>query len=239
MDSSPMPGGRARLVGVGPLAMLAIFAFGALLFAALIFAPAGRLDWPAGWWCLTVMVIGFSAITAHVARRTPSLLWRRAKPGAGTPRWDLVLVSVFQLAFVAVLVVGALDAGRDRTRALPFGLEILGLLLMAAAMLGLGWAMGQNPHFEATIRIQHDQGHRVIESGPYRIVRHPGYAAGIPLLFGIALALGSARALVPALVGAIDLVVRTALEDRFLSRHLDGYRAFAQRTRFRLVPGVW
>jgi protein-S-isoprenylcysteine O-methyltransferase Ste14 len=219
--------------------MAAICALGALLFAALIFVPAGRLDWIEGWLCWATMMIGFSAITAHVARRTPSLVRRRAKPGSGTPRWDLVLVSVFQLAFVAVLVVAALDTGRNRTRALPPGVELFGLLVMAASMLGLGWAMGQNPHFEATIRIQRDQQHRVIECGPYRIVRHPGYAAGIPLLFGMALALGSTRALAPAILGAIDLIVRTALEDRFLERHLDGYRAFSRRTRFRLVPGVW
>jgi len=70
-------------------------------------------------------------------------------------------------------------------------------------------------------------------------VRHPGYVAGIPLLFGMALTLGSARALVPALVGAIGLVVRTALEDRFLIERLEGYQAFARRTKFRLIPGIW
>src|SRR5262245_42622504 len=161
-------------VGVGPLTFAVILVLGVLLFAALIFLPAGRLDWIAGWVCLAVMVVGFSAVTAHVAVRTPSLVRRRVKPGAGTPIWDLALVPLFQLAFVAVLVVGALDAGRHHWTSLPLALQGVGLVAMIAAMFLLGWAMGRNPHFEATVRIQRDQGHRVIVRGSYRIVRHSG-----------------------------------------------------------------
>jgi protein-S-isoprenylcysteine O-methyltransferase Ste14 len=222
-----------------PIAVAAFAAVSALVFAGLIFAPAGRLDWTAGWLCLAVLVIGFSAITAHVAVRTPSLLRRRMKPGSGTPLWDLVLAPFFQLAFVAVLIAGGLDAGRDPAHSLPPWLQGIGLVLVVIAMFLLGWAMGHNPHFEATVRIQRDERHRVIDTGPYRIVRHPGYAGGIPLLFGMALALGSIWALVPSLLGAIALIVRTSLEDAFLIQRLDGYRAFARRTRFRLIPGVW
>lgn len=222
-----------------PLTAAAILVLSVALFAALIFVPAGRIDWIAGWVCLAVMTIGFSAVTAHVAVRTPSLIRRRVKPGAGTPIWDLVLVPFFQLAFVAVLVVGALDAGRHHWTTLPAWLQGAGLIAMIAAMFLMGWAMGSNPHFEATVRIQRDQGHRVIDSGPYRIVRHPGYASALLLLLGMALVLGSAWALVPALLGAVGLVVRTALEDRFLSERLDGYQDYRRRTPFRLIPGVW
>ncbi len=230
---------KSPLLGVGAPIAVGVFALFALVFACLIFVPAGRIDWAAGWWCFAAMVIGFSAITAHVARRTPSLVRRRARPGAGTPWWDLLLVPLFQLAFIAVLITGGLDAARHPSLAVSPWLQWTGLALMALAMLGLAWAMGSNPHFEATVRIQREQGHRVIDTGPYRIVRHPGYVAGIPLLFGMALALGSARALVPALVGAIGLVIRTALEDRFLIEHLEGYQAFTRSTKFRLIPGIW
>jgi protein-S-isoprenylcysteine O-methyltransferase Ste14 len=99
--------------------------------------------------------------------------------------------------------------------------------------------MGENPHFESTVRIQAELGHRVITTGPYRMVRHPGYAAGIALLLGMALTLGSGVALAVAALTALALVVRTALEDRFLRQRLPGYREFALRTRFRLVPGLW
>jgi protein-S-isoprenylcysteine O-methyltransferase Ste14 len=213
--------------------------FGTLVLGALIFVPAGRLDYTAGWICLGLMVIGFTAVTAHVARRTPSLLRRRMKAGAGTPLWDKVFVSALQLLFVAILVVGALDTGRFGWSALPLWLQVVGVLLMMASLLLLGWAMGQNPHFEATVRIQTDQQHRVVESGPYRIVRHPGYVAAVLLVIGMALVLRSAWALIPATLAALDMIARTAAEDRFLHANLEGYRAFAQRTRYRLLPGVW
>jgi protein-S-isoprenylcysteine O-methyltransferase Ste14 len=153
-------------LGFGTGTAAAILVLSALLFAGLIFGPAGRLDWPAGWLCLAVMLIGFSAVTGHVAARTPSLIRRRARIGAGTPWWDRVLVPIFQLAFVAVLAVAGLDAGRHSERALPVWAEAAGLLAMIAAIFVLGWAMGRNPHFESTVRIQSDRGHRVIESGP-------------------------------------------------------------------------
>jgi protein-S-isoprenylcysteine O-methyltransferase Ste14 len=216
-----------------------LFVLGAALLGALIFVPAGRLDWGAGWVCLSLMVIGFSAVTAHVLRRTPSLLGRRARPGAGTPAWDYVLVSAFQLGFAAILIAGGLDGGRHHWAPLPAWLQASGVLLLAASLGVLGWAMGENPHFEATVRIQAELGHRVITTGPYRVMRHPGYAAGIALLLGMALTLGSGVALVAAVLTALALVVRTALEDRFLMSRLPGYREFAQRTRYRLVPGVW
>jgi protein-S-isoprenylcysteine O-methyltransferase Ste14 len=226
-------------LGFGAPTAIAVLALSALLFAALIFWPAGRIDWPAGWRCLAVMVIGFAGVTAHVAERTPSLIRRRARIGAGTPWWDRVLVPVFQLAFVAILVVAGRDAGRHPEDALPIWTQAIGLLAMAVSMLLLGWAMGANPHFEATVRIQSDRQHRVIDSGPYRIVRHPGYSAALLLLFGIALALGSAWALAPALLGALGLVLRTRLEEAFLAEWLDGYREYGRRTRYRLIPGVW
>jgi protein-S-isoprenylcysteine O-methyltransferase Ste14 len=216
-----------------------IFLFSVLLLGALLFVPAGRLDWTAGWVCLAAMVICFSAVTAYVAKRNPSLIRRRMKAGKGTPLWDQLLVVLFQLLFMAILIVGGLDAGRYHGTSLPFWLQGAGLLMMIASLLLLGWAMGQNPHFEATVRIQEDQAHRVIESGPYRIVRHPGYVAGILLLFGMALVFGSRWAILPAALGAAALVLRTAAEDRFLQANLEGYRDYARRTRFRLLPGVW
>jgi protein-S-isoprenylcysteine O-methyltransferase Ste14 len=210
-----------------------------LVLAALLFVPAGRLDWTAGWICLAIMVVGFSLLTLHVARRTPSLIRRRMKAGAGTPLWDRIIVIVFHLLFMAILVVGGLDTGRYGWALLPAWAQGLGVILMIAALLLLGWAMGQNPHFETTVRIQEDQKHRVIDSGPYRLVRHPGYVAASLLMIGMALTLESGWALVPAALATVEMIVRTALEDRFLQANLEGYREFARRTRYRLVPGVW
>ena len=129
-----------------------------LVLGALLFVPAGRLDWTAGWICLAIMVAGFSYVTLRVARRTPSLLRRRMKAGAGTPLWDRIIVIIFQLLFMAILIVGGLDK-RYGWSSQPAWAQGLGVIMMIAALLLLGWAMGQNPHFETTVRIQEEENH--------------------------------------------------------------------------------
>ena len=99
--------------------------------------------------------------------------------------------------------------------------------------------MAVNRNLEPTVRSQTDRGHTVATTGPYRIVRHPMYAASLVTLPATALLLGSAWALAPAVAAMVVVVVRTALEDRLLREKLPGYEAYALRTRYRLVPGLW
>ena len=109
-------------------------------------------------------------------------------------------------------------------------------------MLGFGfgsWALVSNAFFATTVRIQDERGHTVVSDGPYQYVRHPGYAGWGLSWVVTPLMLGSLWALIPAGLGAIALVVRTALEDRMLKEELDGYQDYAQRVRYRLLPGVW
>jgi protein-S-isoprenylcysteine O-methyltransferase Ste14 len=111
--------------------------------------------------------------------------------------------------------------------------------LLIAGMAGMTWAESVSKFFEPTVRIQTDRGHRVIDTGPYAIVRHPGYVAACVLFMGMPLSLGSFWALVPAAVSCLLLVVRTVLEDKTLRNELVGYEEYTQRVRYRLVPGVW
>ena len=89
------------------------------------------------------------------------------------------------------------------------------------------------------VRIQKDRGHVVCDSGPYRFIRHPGYAGNILPLFGIVLSLGSVWTLIPAAVATIITVIRTVLEDQTLQEELSGYQAYVQRVRYRLIPGIY
>jgi protein-S-isoprenylcysteine O-methyltransferase Ste14 len=89
------------------------------------------------------------------------------------------------------------------------------------------------------VRIQTDRGHVVCDSGPYRFVRHPGYAGNVLALLGIVLALGSTWTLIPAMAATIIAVIRTALEDQTLQSELPGYGDYAQRVRHRLIPYVY
>ena len=99
--------------------------------------------------------------------------------------------------------------------------------------------MATNRFYGRYVRIQTDRGHTVVTTGPYRCVRHPAYAGLILFMLATALALESLWALIPAGLVAAVLVVRTVLEDRTLRSELLGYDDYAQRTRYRLVPGVW
>ena len=96
-----------------------------------------------------------------------------------------------------------------------------------------------NPHFEQTVRIQKDRGHKVISSGPYKIVRHPGYFGGIVFAVSIPLIIGSIFALIPAGIYVILFMIRASLEDKTLHKELDGYRKYAKSVKYKLFPGIW
>ena len=96
-----------------------------------------------------------------------------------------------------------------------------------------------NPFFKKTVRIQTENEHRVIDTGPYAYVRHPGDVGFVGCIISTPLLLASARAFLPALISVLLLLIRTALEDRMLRYELAGYQEYANRVRFRLIPGVW
>lgn len=115
----------------------------------------------------------------------------------------------------------------------------LGLLLHLPGAVLFVWSMGVNPFFEKTVRIQTERGHRVIDSGPYAFVRHPGYLGFIGWGLSVPFLLGSWWALIPAALSVAGIIVRTALEDRTLAEELQGYTAYAERVGYRLLPRVW
>jgi protein-S-isoprenylcysteine O-methyltransferase Ste14 len=205
----------------------------------LLLWPAGRWDWIAGWSLVALFVVGVCAGFLVLRRHDPELLARRQSTGAGTKGWDLVLLSLYGLAVLAILVVGGLDAVRFQWTAMPPWLWLFGAVgFLGGIAIGVR-AMLENTFFEFTVRIQEERGHRVIDTGPYRIVRHPGYVGACLTFLAIPLVLGSWWAFVPAVVTAGLLVLRTGLEDRTLHRELPGYPDYARRVRYRLVPGLW
>jgi len=208
-------------------------------FAALLFVPAGRLDWLAAWLYLGVVTANGAVNYFYLSRRNPELIRHRMRFGKGTKTWDKLWAGAFTPVFISVYVVAGFDAVRFGWSAMPPWLWPLGLLLFLPGMALFTWAMGVNPFFEKTVRIQTERGHRVIDTGPYRWVRHPGYLGFLGWILSAPLLLGSWWAFVPAALSLVGLVVRTALEDRTLRRELPGYAGYAARVRFRLIPGLW
>ena len=99
--------------------------------------------------------------------------------------------------------------------------------------------MATNPHFEMTARIQTERGHRVITTGPYRLIRYPGYVAGALLGVSVPLIVGSVHGLIPACVIVLLYLIRSELEDRTLRRELDGYQTYADTVRYKMLPLAW
>ena len=210
-----------------------------LTLLALIFLPAGSLGWRPGWVFLIVLVLAFGASALVLARVNPIIYRARSRFQPGTKGWDKALLAFMLPAMVAILPVAALDAGRFHWSHVPIGLVITGYAAMLLGIALTGWAQAVNPYFEPGVRIQSERHQHVIDTGPYRFVRHPGYVAALLLFFGMALALGSYWALVPAALAAALLILRTAWEDRLLQAELAGYRDYASRVRWRLIPGIW
>jgi protein-S-isoprenylcysteine O-methyltransferase Ste14 len=213
----------------------------ALVFLGWVVAPfaaAGRLGWGAGWAHLAAVAAGVIARGAFVARRNPELRRRRRAIGPGTKRWDLAWNALYWPLMASIAVTAGLEA-RPAGSPMPVPLLAVGLVLLWAGLALSGWAAAVNPHFEGTVRIQAERGHRVVDAGPYRLVRHPGYLGLVLWALASPFLLLSVRALAPAALAAAWVVVRTALEDALLRRDLQGYAEYARRVRFRLVPGVW
>lgn len=210
-----------------------------LVLALLLFVPAGSMAWCKGWlfFIATMVAVGISVV--YLRRVNPEIFVARRRIHKGTKLWDRVLLGFLFPAFLAVLVVAALDDGRFGWSDLPWWSVGVGYVLYTAGFALTAWAEAVNPFFEPGVRIQTERGHRVIDTGPYAFVRHPGYVAACLLFTGVALSLGSLWALVPVGFAAALLVLRTALEDRTLRRELPGYEQYCRRVRFRLIPGVW
>ena len=208
-------------------------------FGALLFLSAGRTDWIAGWVYLAIMTINAAGNYAYLRFANPELIGHRMRLGPGTKTWDKIWLGLFSPVFLAVYAVAGLDVGRLGFATMPLLLWPAGLVLFLPGTVLFSWSMGVNPFFEKTVRIQRERGHRVIDSGPYRFVRHPGYVGFLGWILSAPLLLGSWWAFLPAVLSAVFVIVRTALEDRTLRQELPGYREYAARVRFRLIPNVW
>lgn len=175
-------------------------------------------------------------------RRHPGLLAERAKfhQAADVKPWDKVLAPLMAVSLsFPLVIVGGLDHRFGWSPLFPVWLNILGLILVWFGYAFAVWALVENRFFSGVVRIQKDRGHIVCDTGPYRIVRHPGYAGNILALPGIVLSLGSLWTIIPAALALIIAVIRTGFEDRALQDELPGYREYTQRVRSRLFPGIY
>ena len=204
----------------------------------ILFSSAGRIDWWRGWIVMGIyIVISICAIILA----DPELVRERSHAKSGTDRRDVVLASISFLFFYPLtLAVAGIDVGRfGWSPPIPFAIHLAAIILFAVGnALGL-WAVVSNRFFSTFMRLQQDRNQIVIREGPYRYVRHPGYAGSILAALALPIALGSLWGLLPALIGACGFLYRTAREDKALREALTGYQEYVDQVRCRIIPGLW
>jgi protein-S-isoprenylcysteine O-methyltransferase Ste14 len=216
-----------------------------LLFVVVVpFLPlliSRQWDWWQAWVYAIVSILGFVISRALAARRHPDLLAERARflRHEDAKSWDKTLAPLIGLGGAMIPLVAGLDALFGWSTGFRLPVEIAALALILAGYVLSSYALIENAYFSGMVRIQADRGQHVVSSGPYRWVRHPGYAGGLLVYLATPLLLDSVWTFLPALFLTVVLVIRTDLEDKTLQAELDGYRDYAHRVRFRLLPGVW
>ena len=211
----------------------------AVLFVVLasiaLFGSAGTVEIPGFW----VYVAIFAAVmVASFTLLDPDLLRERMRPGGRRPP---IALRLFTLVMVLHWVIAGLDRGRFHwSDGVPLWLRVAGLVAVAGGYALALWAMRVNRFFSSVVRIQSDRGQHVITTGPYAYVRHPGYLAGILIIVASGIGLGSWLAAALLVIFSLPfLLYRAVTEDRVLQSELAGYRDYASRVRWRIVPGLW
>lgn len=210
-----------------------------LFILAVLFIPAGTLKWPEAWLFLVLYFTLVTGALIWMKKKAPGLLKERMSRKKETKSWDKKLMIAYSFFLVFLLIVPGLDAVRFRWSNVPLIGKVLGFIGFLPGMALAFWAMKENAYASDVVRIQEDRGHTVCTSGPYRYVRHPMYSGVITIMLCYPLSLGSLFTFIPAFIIIALFVFRTALEDKTLQAELSGYKAFSQKVRYRLLPGIW
>lgn len=212
-----------------------------VVFALALFLAAGTVVWPAGW-AFLVLYFGFGiAICLWLLRHNPGLLMERMT-GIGKrdlKAWDKVFIVLLIGYFHAWLVLMPLDAVRFHWSHMPVWLQVVGAILLLCSFYLLFLTVRENSFLSPAVRIQKERGHTVVSTGPYRYVRHPMYAAFIPLMVGSTLLLGSWYGLPFGLILVVGLAFRAVQEERVLREELPGYDVYMSQVKYRLIPYIW
>jgi protein-S-isoprenylcysteine O-methyltransferase Ste14 len=229
-EETMSPAIRKRLLQIG---------FLVLVQAVLLFASAWKWNWWNAWAYLALYLV-FLAFNAFVLLGKHSeLVEERSKIGEGAKGWDKIIGLITGVGGFFILIIAGLDERFGWAGSITVWIQIAAFVLMGLSYPLFTWAMVSNRFFSTIVRIQKERGHSVQTGGPYRFIRHPGYASLLVSYITIPIALGSLWACLPMAMLVINLLIRTTLEDRTLQNELDGYKEYATLVRYRLIPGIW
>jgi protein-S-isoprenylcysteine O-methyltransferase Ste14 len=240
-QQSNEPSGPNRASGVPWWAVLR-FVITMVFMLGVLFLSAGRLDWWEGWAYTAVALLVLVLSRSLMILKNPDMVRERAEAGQreDVKPWDKILLPATAIYGPLISwIIAGLDKRFGWTPDLPDYIQVTALcVIFAADMLGV-WAMLVNRFFSSYVRIQTERGHTVVSAGPYRVVRHPGYAGAILAWIAGPVFFSSCWVAIPSVIMIALNTIRTALEDRTLQEELPGYSEYARSVRYRLVPGLW
>jgi protein-S-isoprenylcysteine O-methyltransferase Ste14 len=216
-----------------------------LLFIIIVpFLPlliSQQWDWWEAWVYAIIAILGFAISRFLAAQRHPDLLAERARflQHEDAKPWDKYLSPLVGLGGGLIPLVAGLDALFEGSTPFSQSVKILALVIILVGYTLASYALIVNRFFSGMVRIQSDRDHKVVSSGPYRWMRHPGYAGALLTYLATPFFLDSRWSFLPVIFITIILVIRTSLEDKVLQDELTGYRDYAKRVRYRLLPGIW
>ncbi|MEN6384223.1 MAG: isoprenylcysteine carboxylmethyltransferase family protein [Phycisphaerales bacterium] len=220
-------------------ALMARIILNIMLISILIFLSAGTLNYWQGWLVVGFYLV-FTVITSKKFIKRKELVQERIKPGPGIKWWDKIIFRIFVPLTTITMFFSALDCGRFYfSPELPIFVYVISFISMVASYCFITWAMFTNNFFSSRVRIQSDRGQYVVQRGPYKYVRHPGYLGVVFWMPSTAITLGSLWGLIPAGLAVFTIIIRTYLEDKTLQKELPGYSEYAQKVRYRLIPMIW
>ena len=210
-----------------------------IIFTILLFISAGTVNWLRGWiYVLYSLTIEICSLIIY-SIKAPEMLKQRGTSHAGVKTFDKVFLIIWLFLVLITPIIAGFDVIRYECSSMPFLTIYIGATIILFVNIFGIWAMIENEHFEQFVRIQTERKHRVVTTGPYKIVRHPAYAGTIVGALGVPLMLGSFWTFIPTLAVIILFLIRTSLEDRTLYKELDGYADYTKQTRYKLFPGIW
>ena len=230
---------KVKLNKSGIIALTSQFRWG-IIWMIVFFISAWNIFLFRAW--IYIIIYFICAIITMIInwKLIPDIFNQRNKMQKGTKKWDEILLVLFFvfLLFINPLVAG-LDVGRFQCSSLNNYFIILGIILYIVSIIFIEWALLVNNFFEGTVRIQENRNHKVIKTGPYRIVRHPGYISMIIGNIGMIFIIGSFYMLIVNIIPSIILIIRTYLEDKTLQKELEGYLEYTKEVKYRLYPLIW
>lgn len=211
-----------------------------ILIAGSLFISAGTIEWWQAWVYIftaaAIQVLDYIVLVPI----SPDLLGERSRYQKGVKAWDQVLSRLMAtIGPLSIWIVAGLDFRYSWSFDIPIWLEVIAFEFVILGGLLALWAMAANRFFIGMVRIQDERGHQVINAGPYRYIRYPGYLGSLSFILFTPLALGSLWALVPAMVTMVVILLRTYLEDSTLMNELHGYQEYSKEVHYRLVPRIW